>query len=313
MIRIVEIELLDPVLKELYGPMMRISEDKAISGERRGKWRVVDGQFTELKYAASSVLVSIIILCWNSLEYTKKSIESISKNTNLNYQLVIVDNGSTDGTSQYLMTMLNEKDLLIRNAKNIGFPAGNNLGARVATGEYLLFLNNDCEVEPNWLEQLIISSKEEGVGLVGASLGFLAREDRKKMLYYKGICKNADELMSYLEGWCLLMRRKDFFSLEGFDIQFSPFFSEDADLSFKCKERGLKIKRLPDPVPIRHHRSKSVMNYPNTASIRHENDSKLYRKWVEIRKLFELKQNDVEQRKTNVMSSVYERVVLTEL
>ena len=312
MIRIVEIELLDPVLKEHYGSTMRISEDKAISGERRGKWRIVNGQLAEPGHDVTTGLVSIIILCWNNLEYTKKCIESIRNNTKLNYQLVIVDNGSTDGTSHHVETVLNGRDMLIRSSRNMGFSSGNNLGARVATGEFLLFLNNDCEVKANWLEQLTMAS--EDAGLVGASLAFLERDDKKKILYYKGICNNDAEPMSYLEGWCLLIRRKDFFFLEGFDIQFDPFFSEDADLSFKCKEARLKIKKLPDvPYPVNqlicHHRGKSVVNYPNISAIRNANDLKLYKKWVEARKLFGLKQSDVDM----TINSIYERVVLTEL
>ena len=318
--KVVEIELLDPVLKEHYGSTMRISEDKAIHGERRGKWRIVNGQLTELKYATRAISVSIIILCWNNLEYTKKCIESIRKNTELNYQLVIVDNGSTDGTLQYAETILNERDMLIRSSKNMGFSSGNNLGARVTTGEYLLFLNNDCEVGVNWLEQLITAS--EDAVLVGASLAFLEKDDKKKILYYRGVCKNDAEPMSYLEGWCLLIRRKDFLHLEGFDIQFDPFFSEDADLSFKCREAGLKIKKLPDvPYPvhdlIHHHRGKSIVNYPNASIVRGENDLKLYKKWVEVRKLFGSKQSGAEEKTMDVMPSAmikpYERVVLTEL
>lgn len=314
----VEIELLDPTLKECYGISMKIPEDKAVLGDRNGKWKIVGERFAEPEYNMVQdiqALVSIIILCWNNLECTKKCIESIRKNTPLNYQFVIIDNGSTDGTSRYIETMLNGRDMLIHNVTNMGFSSANNLGSRVASGEYLLFLNNDCEVSLGWFEQLTEAVK--GNCVVGPSLGVLTKNDDKKLIDYRGRCSDESDLMSYLEGWCLLIKKKDFFFVGGFDVQFDPFLSEDADLSFRCREIGLSIKSLPN-LPVLHHRSKSLKMHTNIRAISNLNNAKLYKKWIESGRLFEKKNEELVEPIEVIplihrQQASYERVILTEL
>lgn len=258
-------------------------------------------QITGLEPLVFETLVSIIILCWNNLKYTKNCIASIRKNTKFNYQLVIVDNGSTDGTSRYVETLLNDADILVRNGRNMGFSSGNNIGARVAGGEYLLFLNNDCEVHSDWLEQMIKVS--EDAGLVGASLAFLEKNDMKKSLDYRGGCNNESEPMSYLEGWCLLVRKKDFFSLGGFDIQFDPFLCEDSDLSFRCREAGLKIKVVPN-LSLVHYGSKSLEMLKNVQTISDLNSQKMYKKWIETGRVTNLDQTRILVRRRGAAGDV---------
>ena len=84
--------------------------------------------------------LSVITLTLNKLEYTKKFIKSLQKYTK-DFELIIVDNGSTDGTVEYLESLDFIK--LIKNSENKGFSAGNNQGIAIAEGEYIGFLNND--------------------------------------------------------------------------------------------------------------------------------------------------------------------------
>ena len=94
--------------------------------------------------------LSIITLTLNKLDYTKKFIKSLFEYTK-DFELIIVDNGSTDGTVEYLETLDNIK--LIKNSENKGFSAGNNQGIAMAEGEYIGFLNNDILLYPNWFEE----------------------------------------------------------------------------------------------------------------------------------------------------------------
>ena len=94
--------------------------------------------------------LSIITLTYNNLVYTKKFIESLYKYTK-DFELIIVDNGSTDGTVEYLKTLDGLK--LILNKENQGFSKGNNQGIEIAQGEYIGFLNNDILLYPNWFEE----------------------------------------------------------------------------------------------------------------------------------------------------------------
>ena len=113
--------------------------------------------------------VSIIILTYNQLECTKACIESIRQYTNPNcYELIIVDNASTDGTPAWLKE---QKNIIYQlNSKNEGFPKGCNIGISLANPEnHILLLNNDTIVTTNWLENLQNAlESDEKIGAVGA-------------------------------------------------------------------------------------------------------------------------------------------------
>jgi len=106
-------------------------------------------------------LASIIILCCNELDYNRQCLESVLQHTRGPYELILVDNGSTDGTSEYLKEIQGKAEparvIIMRNEKNVGFPAGCNQGLTKARGRYLVFLNNDTIVTNGWLEGLIAS------------------------------------------------------------------------------------------------------------------------------------------------------------
>lgn len=97
---------------------------------------------------------SIIILTYNKLEYTKKCIESIRKYTkDEEYEIIIVDNNSTDGTRSWIENQNDIKSIL--NKENVGFPAGCNMGIKISKKENdILLLNNDTIVTINWLSNL---------------------------------------------------------------------------------------------------------------------------------------------------------------
>ncbi len=103
-------------------------------------------------------LTSIIIPCWNELEYTRQCVAALKRHTREHWELIVVDNGSTDQTATYLAGL---QDLaavpvtVVANASNRGFPAAINQGLQVARGEYLVLLNNDVVVTDGWLDQLI--------------------------------------------------------------------------------------------------------------------------------------------------------------
>ena len=120
----------------------------------------------------SAGLTSIIIPCWGQLEFTRQCLAALKSHTRRPWELIIVDNGSTDGTPDYLAgvsDMANMPVTVITNATNRGFPAAVNQGLKAARGEYLVLLNNDVIVTDGWLEQLI--------GLVNAKTGLDAERE----------------------------------------------------------------------------------------------------------------------------------------
>jgi glycosyltransferase involved in cell wall biosynthesis len=105
-----------------------------------------------------SGLASIIVPCWNQLEFTRHCITALRQHTRRPWELIIIDNGSTDGTKDYVagvQDMSPAPVTVIANAQNLGFPAAINQGLSQAHGEYLVLLNNDVVVTEGWLEHLI--------------------------------------------------------------------------------------------------------------------------------------------------------------
>ena len=103
-------------------------------------------------------LTSIIVPGWNQLEFTKQCVAALKEHTRPSWELIVVDNGSTDGTAIYLegaRDMAAVPVTVVSNATNLGFPAAINQGLRLARGEYLVLLNNDVVVTDGWLDQLI--------------------------------------------------------------------------------------------------------------------------------------------------------------
>ena len=108
--------------------------------------------------SANHELASIIIPCSNQLEFTRLCIAALVRHTRLPWELIVVDNGSTDGTAAYRSGVRDVAAMpvtVISNSRNIGFPAAINQGLKAARGEYLVLLNNDAVVTDGWLSQFI--------------------------------------------------------------------------------------------------------------------------------------------------------------
>ena len=101
--------------------------------------------------------VSAVITCWNELKYTKLCVESFLRHTRYPHEIVFVDNGSVDGTREYLDDLAAAHDhvVVIHNDRNLGFPRACNQGIEASSGAYVCLLNNDVEFAPGWLERLV--------------------------------------------------------------------------------------------------------------------------------------------------------------
>ena len=104
------------------------------------------------------IATSIIVPCFNQLEFTRHCLRALFRHTRPAFELIVIDNGSTDGTGMYLAGVQDASPApvtVVANASNRGFPAAVNQGLHVARGEYLVLLNNDAVVTDGWLDQLI--------------------------------------------------------------------------------------------------------------------------------------------------------------
>ncbi len=247
------------------------------------------------------VEVSIIIPVYNKVDLTRQCLYSLYKNTSfrINYEVVVVDNASNDGTAKYLDFAKNIFDNLtvITNRENIGFARANNLGAKHSKGKFVLFLNNDTEPLNRWLEKLFeIVENDPEVAAVGSKLlfpdgslqhaGVIVIEDQQlpdplvaRHIYWKAAAgiTEANKLMTYqaLTAACLLVRRNAFNEINGFDEEYWNGY-EDVDLCFKLGEKNYKLVYQPESVVI-HHESQSG---PERFAKVSNNIDRLHKKWI---------------------------------
>ena len=213
--------------------------------------------------------VSIVIPVYNQAELTEKCLYAVAANTgeNPDYEVVVVDNGSTDWT-MYLMHAMEGDIQVISNDRNLGFARACNQGAEQAHGEFLLFLNNDTvAMEECWLRAMVaLADSDSSVGVVGAKLlypgtgkvqhaGLTMRGDIPEHLY-RGVDQNDHRVLEerdldMVTGACLLIRRDLFHQLGGFDTQFINGV-EDVDLCLRVRELGKRVVYCPDAV-LEHH------------------------------------------------------------
>jgi GT2 family glycosyltransferase len=126
---------------------------------------------------SSAPTCSVIILNWNGLSFLGPCLEALQRQTFRDFEIVLVDNASTDGSPEWVTTHYPDVRL-VANKENLGFTGGNNAGFAVAQGEFQILLNNDTEVAPTFLEKLVEAAlQDERVGMVASVLVFAHRPE----------------------------------------------------------------------------------------------------------------------------------------
>lgn len=201
--------------------------------------------------ALESSVTSIIILTHNQLDYTKLCLASIRHHTSVPTEIIVVDNGSTDGTVEWLGSQADVTTVL--NATNLGFAVGCNQGIQRANGRRVLLLNNDVIVAPFWLENLVAAlDSSPDVGLVGPTSNQVSGKQQICVSYTdlalipafaeqvihenKGRYEETDRLV----GFCMLIRREVLDQIGLLDELFEVGMFEDDDLCRRARRAGWK-------------------------------------------------------------------------
>lgn len=237
----------------------------------------------------TSPTISIVILNWNGKDFLKKCLNSIINNTEYqNYEIIVVDNGSKDGSVKIVEENFpNVK--LIKNIENLGFSRGNNIGIKKSSGEYILILNNDTEIiDKSWLNNVIkIFERDKKIGIIGCKLIYpngklqhAGGEINFLNPYFSrhiGLRENPDEPKynkeretDYVTAAAMFVRREVINKIGMFDEIFTPIYYEDSDFCIRARNAGYKIIYSPD-IKIIHHESPAkkqhkseYMNYIST-------------------------------------------------
>jgi GT2 family glycosyltransferase len=246
-------------------------------------------------------VVSIILLFYNRVEMSLQCLESLIAGAGeIPFEVVIVDNASSDETGSLLDRVRNAK--ILRSSINLGFGNGCNQAADLASGKYLLFLNNDTQLLPNSLKVMVDTFESgENIGAVGGKLIFPngKLQEAGSMIWRDGSCqgygRNAEPFnpeFSYVKDvdFCsaaLLLTPKDLFlSVGKFDPRYAPAYYEDADYCLSVWNEGYRVVFQPFAVAIHYEFGGSGM--ANALKLQIKNREKFVEKWRQTLPSFEL-------------------------
>lgn len=282
------------IIKILTGKSSSEFEEQVIESAKLAEPR-------PLEIASSdNPLVSIIIPVYNQFAYTFNCLESLSVNlsSDLAYEIIIVNDASSDETLEQLATLVKGIKVL-SNAENSGFIRSCNYGASQAKGQYLYFLNNDTRILENCLESLLkLIVNNPQVGAVGSKLIYANSKQQEAggIIWNSADGWNYGRLDSpdepeynyvrpvdYCSGASLLVPTDLFKQLAGFSQDFIPAYYEDTDLCFALRELGYQVLYQPQSNVIHYEGITSGTDLSSgTKQYQVINQTKFREKWSKV-------------------------------
>jgi GT2 family glycosyltransferase len=247
----------------------------------------------------SNPLVTIIIPVYNQFDYTYNCLKSILYNSGdkVNYEIIIADDCSNDLTAEIDKIVINIK--VVKTRENLGFLKNCNYAAKHAKGEYILFLNNDTQVQDNWLLPLVdLIESNDSIGAVGSKLifdngllqeaGGIYWKDATAWNYGRMSDPEQSEFnyvkeVDYISGAALMIKKSIWEDLGGFDEVFAPAYCEDADICFSIRKRGYKVMYQPASVVVHFEGiSNGTDISEGLKQYQVKNQKKFFEKWNDV-------------------------------
>lgn len=207
--------------------------------------------------------VSLVVLSWNGMEHLDLCLSSLSSQTYRDFEIVLVDNGSTDGSKEWVEAHY-PMVRIERTEQNLGVPGGVNYGLARARGRYVAILNNDLEAEPQWLAESVRALEQyPEAGFTASRVRLFYQRDRLDTagdLYFTAgypakrgwLHRDGPEFdqPGWVFGACAvaaLYRRELLDSVGYMDEEFESAL-EDLDLSFRAQLQGYKCRYVPSAI-----------------------------------------------------------------
>jgi GT2 family glycosyltransferase/5S rRNA maturation endonuclease (ribonuclease M5) len=241
--------------------------------------------------------VSIVIPVYNKWQLTRQCINSVitaATGTGITYEIIIADDGSSDGTLHALTEFPQLK--IIRSPINQGFLKNCNHACNSASGKYLVLLNNDTIVLPNWLISLYNTIKTEpDIGIVGSKFifqngiileaGGLIMADGSTMQFGMGDHRHASKYnytrdVDYISGASIMLRSSLWKKIGGFDEQYIPAYYEDTDFAMAVRKEKLRVVYQPASEVI-HFEHASYSRNEALDLLGSTNNKKFVKKWAD--------------------------------
>jgi glycosyltransferase involved in cell wall biosynthesis len=235
--------------------------------------------------------VSIIVTCWDQVEYTRECIASVLRYTPPPFEMVLVDNGSTDATPEFFRTLAEQMPGQVRvitNPANRGYPAGCNQGLAVARGKVLVLANNDLVLTTDWLDQgLALVNSAPDIDMVGPMSNYASPPQLVERPGYR----NLDEMHGFaaawrsqhrgrwmevekLSGFLLFMKRAVYEATGGLCEDYGLGMFDDDHKSRECRSAGFRLAVAKDCF-IHHSGSRSFIGGKiDTEALLRENQAK---------------------------------------
>lgn len=264
--------------------------------------------------------VDIVVISWNSLEYLKCCLDSLNKYTDdISYRLIVIDNGSQDGTGDFLDRLQCRNILIRKNKRNLGYPKGLLQGYRLSTSDFVCLMNDDVVASPSWLSKLVkVMKKNCDIGILGPvrpGASFIhpytndlsktvleeSKEKRKtpagRLRYfthgkeyssfvkdYKSANKPAiirfNSLPHMVSTCCALVRRKAVEKAGGIvDTQFVKYGGDDVDLCWRLIKSGYSLAITSESYVHHFEHASMTRNKVDRQKYLKINARRLYKKW----------------------------------
>ena len=208
---------------------------------------------------SNTPIVSIIIVNYNGKNHLEKCLKSLVKINYPNPEIILVDNNSTDDSIEFVKNTY-PSVIIIKLDKNYGFAEPNNIGAKNAKGDFFLFLNNDTEVDPNFVGEMVKVLQQDSKIAICQSLLLKPNgevDSSGDFVDTLGRAYSSKEKQSEVKkilsarGAAMMIRKESFWELGGFDKKFFASY-EDVDIGWRAWLWGYKIVLVPNSIV--HHK-----------------------------------------------------------